>query len=97
MGFIQPCEDAGGAVTNRDICSTGETMTYQKKTGALTPGAHAGSYNGQDAYSDMLITDKNGLLHRKRTIGSACDEREGRSIELHARSAGCFDRGGGMK
>lgn len=29
--------------------------TYQKTTGALTPGAHAGSYNGQDAYNDMLI------------------------------------------
>ena len=29
--------------------------TYQKTTGALTPGAHPGSYNGQDAYNDMLV------------------------------------------
>ena len=30
-------------------------VTYQKTTGALTPGAHPGSYNGQDAYNDMLV------------------------------------------
>lgn len=31
--------------------------TYQKTTGCLAPGAHAGSYNGQDAYNDMLVID----------------------------------------
>nr|DAG56412.1 MAG TPA: Cytosine specific methyltransferase [Caudoviricetes sp.] len=30
-------------------------MTYQQTTGTLSPGAHAGSYNGQDAYNDMLV------------------------------------------
>ena len=37
-------------------------MTYQKVTGTLNPGAHPGSYNGQDAYNDMLVThgDSNG-------------------------------------
>lgn len=30
--------------------------TYQQTTGCLTQGAHPGSYNGQDAYNDMLIT-----------------------------------------
>lgn len=30
-------------------------LTYQKVAGTLSPGAHAGSYNGQDAYNDMLI------------------------------------------
>ena len=30
-------------------------LTYQDVTGALSPGAHAGSYNGQDAYNDMLV------------------------------------------
>jgi Sigma-70, region 4./HNH endonuclease. len=30
-------------------------LTYQKTTGTLFPGAHAGSYNGQDAYNDMLV------------------------------------------
>lgn len=27
----------------------------QKVTGTLNPGAHPGSYNGQDAWNDMLI------------------------------------------
>lgn len=30
-------------------------LTYQEVTGTLSPGAHAGSYNGQDAYNDMLV------------------------------------------
>lgn len=30
-------------------------LTYQKTTGTLSPGAHPGSYNGQDAYNDMLV------------------------------------------
>lgn len=30
-------------------------LTFQEVTGTLSPGAHAGSYNGQDAYSDMLV------------------------------------------
>ena len=34
-----------------------QRMTYQTKTGTLSPGAHPGSYNGQDAWNDMLVTD----------------------------------------
>ena len=30
-------------------------LTYQDVTGTLSPGAHAGSYNGQDEYNDMLV------------------------------------------
>lgn len=30
-------------------------LTYQDVTGTLSPGAHAGSYNGQDTYNDMLV------------------------------------------
>ena len=30
-------------------------LTHQVVTGTLSPGAHAGSYNGQDAYNDMLV------------------------------------------
>ena len=30
-------------------------LTYQKVAGTLSAGAHAGSYNGQDAYNDMLV------------------------------------------
>ena len=35
-------------------------MSYQTVTGTLNPGAHPGSYNGQDAYSDLLVVE-NGL------------------------------------
>lgn len=38
--------------------------TYQNTTGTLSPGAHAGSYNGQDAYNDMLVVDKVYALDR---------------------------------
>lgn len=48
-------------------------MTYQKNTGCLSPGAHAGSYNGQDAYNDMLVIDEENeqmeLLDRRRDSG----------------------------
>ena len=36
-------------------------LTYQSKTGCLTQGAHPGSYNGQDAYSDMLVTERRNV------------------------------------
>lgn len=34
-----------------------QCVSYQNVTGTLSPGAHAGGYNGQDAYNDMLVTD----------------------------------------
>lgn len=40
-------------------------LVVQKTTGTLAPGAHAGSYNGQDAYNDMLVVDD--VLHREWT------------------------------
>lgn len=41
-------------------------VSYQTTTGTLNPGAHPGSYNGQDAYNDMLVTDEvqNDLMLR---------------------------------
>lgn len=35
-----------------------QPMPIQDKTGTLSPGTHAGSYNGQDAYNDMLVRCK---------------------------------------
>lgn len=32
-------------------------ITYQQVTGTLNPGAHPGSYNGQDAYNDMFVAN----------------------------------------
>lgn len=46
------------AVEDKSPCMGHEAlavMTYQKVTGCYTQGAHPGSYNGQDAYNDMLV------------------------------------------
>ena len=49
-------------------------MSYQSVTGTLSQGAHPGSYNGQDAYNDMLVVD-NG---NRNGIGtSKCRDNEG--------------------
>lgn len=52
-------------------------LTYQKITGTLSPGAHAGSYNGQDAYNDMLVCGAAALDIAHTLKGKAnCDFRE---------------------
>lgn len=71
-------------------------MSYQRITGPLMANSHPGSYCGQDAYSDMLVTE-NELLHRKRTGTSMGTASESRSVELHARSAGDSAKWGGDK
>ena len=43
-------------------------MSYQEVTGTLNPGAHPGSYNGQDAWSNLLVTDNVDLLERNRYL-----------------------------
>ena len=43
-------------------------MTYQTVTGTLNPGAHPGSYNGQDVYSDLLITEEINALQNDRLL-----------------------------
>ena len=68
----------------------------QNTTGTLSPGAHAGSYNGHDAYNDMLITD-GSKSNRKRTT---LPNDDGNNIErsgLYARSTGNSNRGGMKK
>lgn len=51
-------------------------LTYQQTTGTLSPGAHAGSYNGQDAYNDMLVCGATpDVAHALRARAScACRE-----------------------
>ena len=54
-----------------------KNRTYQEKTGTLSPGAHAGSYNGQDAYNDMLVVENEMELLERRAdsgnvVGSEC-------------------------
>lgn len=43
-------------------------MTYQSKTGTLSPGGHPGSYNGQDAYNDLLVTNDDVFDSENRRI-----------------------------
>lgn len=51
-------------------------LTYQDVTGTLSPGAHAGSYNGQDAYNDMLVCGATpDVAHALRAMAS-CSYRE---------------------
>lgn len=69
-------------------------MTYQDTTGTLSPGAHAGSYNGQDAYNDMLVTNENICISSDRNL-----QRESGSIQSEdERLQGCdrpnSERGG---
>lgn len=51
-------------------------LTYQDVTGTLSPGAHAGSYNGQDAYNDMLVCGETpDVAHTLRAMAN-CAYRE---------------------
>ena len=59
------------------------SVCYQETTGPLCPGAHAGSYNGQDAYNDMLVVENGGGVEPV-TASKA-------SFFLNARSDGTAD------
>lgn len=58
MGQTYIGEDIGNTLASRDYKQPQAVCTYQDTTGTLSPGAHAGSYNGQDAYNDMLVVDR---------------------------------------
>lgn len=55
-------------------------MTYQNVTGCLSQGAHPGSYNGQDAYSDMLVVDDGGASGHGIPSGK-CRNHEGGGVQ----------------
>ena len=59
-------------------------MSYQTTTGTLNPGGHPGSYNGQDAYSDLLVVNDGNMVHRKRATGPVEPFGENGSVELYA-------------
>ena len=53
---IRECGEHAPSLTARAGTGGNQVpLTYQAVTGTLSPGAHAGSYNGQDAYNDMLV------------------------------------------
>ena len=52
----------------------------QTTTGTLSPGAHAGSYNGQDAYNDMLVRGQDKRLLKwivRRLTPTECERLQG--------------------
>lgn len=51
-------------------------LTYQDVTGTLSPGAHAGSYNGQDAYNDMLVCGETPDVAHALRAKANCAYRE---------------------
>ena len=51
-------------------------LTYQAVTGTLSPGAHAGGYNGQDAYNDMLVCGATPDVAHALRAKAACAYRE---------------------
>lgn len=51
-------------------------ITYQDVTGTLSPGAHAGSYNGQDAYNDMLVCGATPDVAHALRAKASCAYRE---------------------
>ena len=56
--------DHENRVTDYTAICCEETKTYQNSTGTLSPGAHPGSYNGQDAYNDMLVASSISSVRR---------------------------------
>jgi len=56
----------GGVALTLKAERRGCIITYQTVAGTLNPGGHPGSYNGQDAYNDMLVTDDGTIMHGNR-------------------------------
>lgn len=53
---IRECGEIAPSLQARMVTGGNQVpLTYQDVTGTLSPGAHPGSYNGQDAYNDMLV------------------------------------------
>ena len=61
------------------VYKVNDEMSYQNVAGTLNPGGHPGSYNGQDAYNDMLVVD-DGVYNGIRA--SKCGNHEGGVSDL---------------
>ena len=66
-------------------------MSYQRVTGTVNAGAHPGSYNGQDAYNDMLVTD--GIFNSKnRRVQAVAESIDIERKRLQERDRPCDQR-----
>ena len=80
-----------------------EVLIVQKTSGTLNAGAHPGSYNGQDAYNDLLVVENGNnnnepqrLSHEsgdERSSGFASDDRLQRPADSYEnyRGGGSMD------
>ena len=50
---------------------------FQDVTGTLSPGAHPGGFNGQDAYNGMLVGDKTSSSVVRRLTPTECERLQG--------------------
>ena len=80
IGNGQVCE---ASIMAEEMAQTLNTMhdaqavlTYQDVIGTLSPGAHAGSYNGQDAYNDMLVCGASPDVAHALRAKANCANRE---------------------
>lgn len=64
-------------------------MSYQKVTGPIMANSHPGSYCGQDAYNDMLVTERKNELC---DAGHRPIQRIRNSISDEAKRSQRFDR-----
>lgn len=83
--------DGGGIAFSLDTMHR-QQVIMQRVTGTLNPGGHPGSYNGQDAYNDMLISDES---IKRRKWATAPDGNDGgmQHTGHHARCTGHSDGG----
>ena len=61
------CNQGGMAVV--------QSVTYQRVTGPLMANSHPGSYTGQDAFSDMLVTSPKHIVRRLTPL--ECERLQG--------------------
>lgn len=74
---IRDCGDVATSLQARMGTSGNQIpLTYQDVTGTLSPGAHAGSYNGQDAYNDMLVCGATPDVAHALRARASCSYRE---------------------
>lgn len=69
-------------------------MSYQKVTGPLMANSHPGSYCGQDAYNNMLVTENDIFISGHRSVQRIGPGKDTCSQGLQGCYGPYFDGGG---
>lgn len=86
--IIRECGDVAPSLQARMGTGGNQVpITYQDVTGTLSPGAHAGSYNGQDAYNDMLVCGATPDVSHTLRAKANCAHREDAETYIAERDA----------